>query len=139
MLEPDAETSRGIRYSELVRRFPLRPLRSDAELDRAIAVIDSLIDRDRLDRDEDDYLAVLGDLVEEYEAEHFPMPPVSDAAMLGHLIESRAVTQANVAAEAGIAESTISAVLAGTRGLDREQISALSRFFRVDPAVFAEL
>ncbi len=32
-------------YLELLRGFPLRPLRSDADLDAAIAMIDSLIDR----------------------------------------------------------------------------------------------
>src|SRR5688572_27124346 len=99
------------RYLELVRRFPLRPLRSDAELDRAIAVINSLIDRDRLEPGEEDYLDVLGDLVEKYEDEHHPMPPLSDAEMLRYLIESRDVTQVQAAAGTGLAESTISEVL----------------------------
>jgi HTH-type transcriptional regulator / antitoxin HigA len=31
-------------YLELIQRFPLRPLRNDADLDAAIAVIDELID-----------------------------------------------------------------------------------------------
>jgi HTH-type transcriptional regulator/antitoxin HigA len=35
-------------YLDLVRRFPLRPLRGDADLDAAIAMIDSLIDRPKL-------------------------------------------------------------------------------------------
>ena len=33
-------------YLDLVRRFPLRPLRSDADLDAAIKMVDELIDRD---------------------------------------------------------------------------------------------
>ena len=56
--------------------------------------------------------------------------------MLRHLIEARKTTQARVAAEAGIAESTISAVLAGKRGLSRKHIEALARHFKVNPAVF---
>jgi len=32
-------------YWELVQKFPLRPLRSDQDLDRAVEVIDSLIIR----------------------------------------------------------------------------------------------
>ena len=47
-------------YLALVRAFPLRPIRSEAELDRAIAVIDSLIARDDLDLEQEDYLDVLG-------------------------------------------------------------------------------
>ena len=33
------------RYLDLVRQFPLRPLRTDGDLDAAIAAINSLIDR----------------------------------------------------------------------------------------------
>jgi HTH-type transcriptional regulator/antitoxin HigA len=129
-------TSAGDLYLELVRRFPLRPIRSEEELDRAIAVIDSLIDRDELSPDEQDYLDILGDIVERYETEHHPLPPVSDAEMLRHLIEARGTTQARVAAKTGISESTISAILAGRRGLNRKHIEALARYFKVNPAVF---
>jgi HTH-type transcriptional regulator / antitoxin HigA len=63
-------------YLGLVREFPLRPIRSDAELDRAIAIIDSLITRDDLKLGEEDYVDVLSDLVHRYEAEHDPIAPV---------------------------------------------------------------
>jgi HTH-type transcriptional regulator/antitoxin HigA len=131
---PGAETSD--RYFELVRQFPLRPIRSDDELARAIDVVNSLIDRAELDQDEDDYLEVLGDLVERYETENHPIPPVSDAEMLRHLIEAKGTTQAAVAAETGIAVSTVSEILSGKRGLNRRHIEALARHFHVSPAVF---
>ena len=124
------------RYLELVRRFPLRPLRTDADLDAAVAMIDSLIDQDTLSAPEQDYLDVLGDLVEAYEAEAVPIRPVSDADMLRFLIEQGGVTQAEVAKKARIAESTISEVLAGKRKLNRAQIGKLSRFFHVEPGAF---
>lgn len=133
-----ARTGRGKdRYFALVRQFPLRPIRSEAELDRAIEMINSLIDRDSLDSDEDDYLDVLSDLVHRYESEEYPMPPVPDKDMLTHLIEAKQVTQAQVASATGIAESTISEVLSGKRGLNRHHIGLLSRYFNVSPAVFA--
>src|SRR5947209_18286411 len=62
------------RYLDLVRRFPLRPIRSEAELDRAIAMIDSLVDQETLSLDEQDYLDVLSDIVEKYETETHPLP-----------------------------------------------------------------
>ncbi|MGP0069425.1 MAG: helix-turn-helix domain-containing protein [Isosphaeraceae bacterium] len=124
------------RYFQLVREFPLRPIRSDAELDRAIAVIDSLVDREDLDRDESDYLDVLGDLVEKYEGLEHPMAPATDAEILRHLIEARAIGQAQLAHETQIAVSTISEILNGKRQLNRKHIESLSRFFGVSPAVF---
>lgn len=137
---PDAQENQccaqGDRYLELVCQVPLRPIRSEAELDRAIAIIDGLLDQEKLSHDEQDYLDVLSDLVEKYEDEHDPVPPVCGAEMLRFLIESQETTQANVAAEAGIAESTISEILAGKRELNRKHIEALSRHFHVSPAVF---
>src|SRR5438105_6625526 len=80
-------------YLDLVRRFPLRPLRTDADLDAAVAVIDALIDRPALTAPEQDYLDVLSDLVEAYESETIPMRPVGDAELLRFLIDQKRVTQ----------------------------------------------
>jgi HTH-type transcriptional regulator / antitoxin HigA len=123
-------------YLRLVRAFPLRPIRSDSGLDRAIAVIDSLIVREDLDPGEEDYLDVLGDLVHKYEAEHDPIAPVADADMVRFLLESNEMAQTELAQRSEIAESTISEILAGKRKLSRRHIEALSRVFRVSPAVF---
>ncbi len=126
------------RYLELVRLFPLRPLRTDADLDAAVAVVDSLIDQDELSAPEQDYLDVLSDLVKGYEDEHIPIKLVGDVAMLRLLIEAKGVTQAEAAKQAGIAESTVSEVLAGKRKLNRTQIGKLARYFRVGTGAFAE-
>lgn len=125
------------KYLDLVRQFPLRPIRSEKDLDRAVEVIDSLIDRSSLSSDEKDYLNVLSDLVEAYEEEHYPMAKVSDARMVRHLMEAKSVNQSELAQATGIANSTISAVLKGGRQLTREHIGRLAVFFRVDPGVFS--
>jgi HTH-type transcriptional regulator/antitoxin HigA len=128
--------NREDRYLELVRQFPLRPLRTAADLDAAIAVIDSLIDQDNLAAPEQDYLDVLSDLVEAYESEAVPMAPVGDAEMLSFLIEQNGVTQSEIATGAKIAESTISEVLSGKRKLNRTQIGKLARYFHIEPGAF---
>ena len=124
-------------YLDLIQRFPLRPLRTDADLDAAVEVVDDLIDRDKLTAAEQDYLDVLSDLVEAYEDVAVPMDDVSDADMLRFLIEQRGVTQTELAKQTRIAESTISEVQAGKRKLNRVQIGKLARFFHVEPGVFA--
>ncbi len=59
-------------YLKLIRKFPLRPIRSEEVLDRAIAMVDALGSRIKdLTADERDYLDVLADLVEKYETEHY--------------------------------------------------------------------
>ena len=139
----NTSSSRGLygkredRYLELVRQFPLRPLRTDADLDAAVAVVDSLIDLDGLSDPEQDYLDVLSDLVEAYETDAVPIRAVGDADMLRFLIENRGASQVEVAKRSGIAESTVSEVLAGKRKLNRSQIGKLARYFHVEPGVFA--
>jgi HTH-type transcriptional regulator / antitoxin HigA len=124
-------------YFKLVQRFPLRPIRSDGELDEAVRMVDSLLARRDLAPEEEDYLEVLGDLVEQYESEAHPMAPVSDAEMLRHLIEAKGVSQTQISDATGIADSTISEVLKGKRSLNRGHIGKLAKYFSVSPDVFA--
>lgn len=125
-------------YMELIRRFPLRPIRSDEELEEATAVLNSLLDRlDDLASEERDYLDVLTDQVERYETDTMPVPKVTDKEILRHLIEAKDVSQAEVAKATGIAVSTISEVLAGKRQLNRAHISKLAPYFNVGVGVFS--
>ena len=123
-------------YLSLIRRFPLRPLRSETELDDAIEMINSLIDKGKLDQDQRDYLAILADIVERFERDHIPMPQLPDDVMLRFLIEGKGATQSEVSKECKIAESTISEVLSGRRKLNRKQVERLSCYFGVEPTVF---
>lgn len=124
-------------YLGLVKKFPLRPIENDAELDRAIAVVDSLLAKPKLSKDEDDYLDVLGDLVHKYEKTAHPIEPATDAEMLKHLMESCSLSQTGLHKATGIAVSTISEILNGKRRLARQHIAALSAYFRVSADAFA--
>jgi HTH-type transcriptional regulator/antitoxin HigA len=124
-------------YFALVLRFPLRPIRSDRELNAAVKMVDSLLDRKDLASEEEDYLEVLGDLIEQYESGAHPIAPVSDVEMLRHLIEAKGVSQTEVSKATEIADSTISEVLKGKRSLNRSHIGKLARYFSVSPDVFA--
>jgi len=122
-------------YLSLVRNLPLRPIRAEAELDRAIEMVDALSDRAELSEDEQDYLLVLSSLIEKYEDDHYPVPEASGIPMLRSLIEFKGETQARVAAQTGIAESTLSEILAGKRKLAVKHITPLARYFKVDPGL----
>jgi HTH-type transcriptional regulator/antitoxin HigA len=124
-------------YFDFVLKFPLRPIRSDKELDAAVKMVDSLLDRKKLKPAEEDYLEVLGNLIEQYESEAHPIAPVSDVEMLRHLIEAKGVSQTEVSKATKIADSTISEVLKGKRSLNRNHIGKLARYFGVSPDVFA--
>jgi HTH-type transcriptional regulator / antitoxin HigA len=123
-------------YLNLIRRFLLRPIRSDEELDRAVEVSLDLDSRGDLSPDEKAYHDVLVALIERYEDEHHPIPDVSGADMLRVLIENRGATQVDVARGTGIKESALSEILRGKRPMGRKVIDSLARYFRVAPALF---
>jgi HTH-type transcriptional regulator/antitoxin HigA len=128
-------------YLALVRKFPLRPIRSEEENEAALAMLESLGDRQRervLSPEEHDYITVLAKLIEEYEDTRYPRGPVSGAAMLAHLIESRGITPAQLAAETGLAESTISQLLRGKRKLSRQLTATFAKYFRVEPTLLVD-
>jgi len=127
------------KYLALVRKFPLRLIRSEEENEAALAVIEALGERQQerpLEPEEHDYIAVLSKLIEEYENEHYPSGPVSGAAMLAHLIEAKGITQARLAADTGLTESSISQLLQGKRKLSRQIIAIFANYFDVEPSLF---
>lgn len=123
-------------YLELVRHFPLRPLRSESDLKAAVQVIDDLIGRNTRSDAANDYLDVLSDLVERYEAAQHPIPDAAPIDVLKLLIDDRKTSQRAVAIGSGIQISTMSEILSGQRQINLEHIRKLAEFFKVDAAVF---
>ena len=125
-------------YFELVRRFPLKPITSEAELKRAIEIVNELVDRGFKDltHGEEAYLDVLSDVVEKYENMHHPIPDAGPVEILKFFIEDRNTNQRAVALGSGIAVSTISEILAGRRQMNLEHMQKLAAFFKIDAGVF---
>lgn len=119
----------------LVRKFPLEPIRDDAQLDQALAVVEGLLKRE-LDDGEESYLEVLTTLVEAYECRAFPIHGASEADVLRELMRENGLNQSALAGRVGMAQPTISAVLSGARELTKVQVLTLARFFHVSPTAF---
>lgn len=74
-------------------------------------------------------------LIERYEADNFTVPHASPAQVLRFLLDRHSLRQRDIAKELG-SESIVSEVLSGKRKLNATHIEALSRRFKVSPAVF---
>jgi HTH-type transcriptional regulator/antitoxin HigA len=122
-------------YFDLVKRFPLVHIRDTGHLEAAIAVIDELL-REDLDEGAQAYLDALTDHVEIFEDRNIKIPDAPESDVLRELMSTNRISQTRLAREVKISQSTISAVLSGTRTLTKDQVSRLARFFRVSPAVF---
>lgn len=114
-----------------------RPLRSDHDLEGAIAITHRLLDRSDLSDAELDYLDILGSLIEAYEDVHVPIPPVSGVEALRHLMEENGLTQRDLIPLLGT-RSVVSEVLRGNRNLSKKHIKALSAHFGLPADVFLQ-
>jgi len=133
-MEPGTPTAD--RYLDLVRRFPLRPIRDDASLDAATAMIDELLRLPTLSAEEDDYLDVLGDLVERYEEEAHPIPDAPAPDVVRYLMESRGIGPAELAGGIGMPEPAVSEILAGTTEIGAADIARMADYFGVKAELF---
>ena len=122
-------------YLHLVKEFPLTEISDDKHLATAQRVLDRLLET-RLDDGGQAYLDVLTDLIESYEDEHESIPDASESDVLRELMSSHQLSQTTLSKGVGISQSTISAVLSGTRSLTKDQIVILAEYFHVSPAVF---
>lgn len=126
------------KYKELVREFPPRVIRDKNTLDATHEVIQWLMGLDAPSGDQLEFLELLSTLVENHELLEYPTPKGSVKELLAHLIESRVVSQADVARESEVSPTTISDVLAGRRLLSRQNVMRLSKYFGVSPTLFLE-
>ncbi|MGV0024702.1 helix-turn-helix domain-containing protein [Phormidesmis priestleyi] len=124
-------------YLELLKAFPPRPITSEAECIDTQKVIDSLLDRSHLTRDEKDYLDVLGTLMYEYEEKHVHIPSLYGVELLKALIEESNLRQKDLV-PIFKTESIVSEVLNGQRKLTVNHIKKLADFFHISPAAFFE-
>jgi plasmid maintenance system antidote protein VapI len=67
---------------------------------------------------------------------HEPTGPVSEGDALRELMRANGLTQKALEVKVGIAQSTISAVLNGTRSLTKDQVIRLARHFGIRPSAF---
>ena len=88
-------------YRSLLLDFLPRPIRTDMEYRRAMRRIDRLMNAEKLSRAERQILELLATLAEDYESNEFPTPKVSQASLLTHLIDARAITQAELRGRPG--------------------------------------
>jgi HTH-type transcriptional regulator / antitoxin HigA len=124
-------------YMELVREFPLVPLRDKTEFDEAVKVMKRLAyRRNSLSRGESDYLTVLGDLIAQYEKR---LPRLAEEMtpqeVLVFLMDANRLAQADLVEYVGY-KSNLSAFLSGNRGLSKRAACRLAEYFKVSPGLF---
>lgn len=120
------------KYYELVKLFPLRPITTEAENDRAAEVCDGLTDHiNSLSKAEEDYLEVLTDLIIKFESRWDDEIPEMDAReLIQYAMEQGDLSQNDLIPQFGSA-SRVSEFLSGKRKLSSRQAKNLSKRFKL--------
>jgi HTH-type transcriptional regulator/antitoxin HigA len=123
-------------FRALTSLVPLHPIRSEQDYDRAVAVLNQLLDAGVVDEQHAlaDLATMLGTLIAAYDDAHYPVAPVPPVAMLRFLMNQNQLTDSALP-ELG-SQSTVAEVLNGTRELDTRQIKALAARFQVPASLF---
>ncbi len=125
-------------YLQLIRRFPLRPLRNEAEHDEATRVVQDLMGRG-LDAGEADYLDALLVFVGQYEDAHHALDETMTPAQAIHaLMDANDLKPVDLRDFLG-SQSAVSMILSGARQPSKNQIAALCDRFRVSADLFMGL
>jgi HTH-type transcriptional regulator/antitoxin HigA len=125
-------------YLGLVRRFPLRPIRSAVEHRTALAIVDELMARgENLSGGEGDYLEAITRFIADWERETAleSLGQATPRETLLHLMESRDMTPADLG-DVLRSRSAATMILKGQREIGKAHIRAIAAHFGVSPAVF---
>lgn len=111
-------------------------LRTEEQYDRAVKLLDQLIDRvsEKPNDTLESLIDILGTLIEDYEKKHVPEPVGDPISSLKYFMEEHNLKQSALS-EIG-SQGVVSEILNGKRNLNVAQIKALSKRFKVSPAVF---
>ena len=123
-------------YQALSGLVPLHAIQDEAAYDRAVAVLNTLLQSGAANDDHPlaALVASIGDLIGDYDNEHFKLQAVQPAAILRLLMEQHQLTQSDMK-EIGT-QGVVSEILNGKRTLNVRQIKALSKRFNVPASVF---
>ncbi len=126
-------------YLALVRRHPLRPIRTKADDDAAAAMIEELATRgeEALDEGAADYLESLSLLVDAYDQKHRPIPEDRRTPLqrLKYVMRESGMTTAGLGRLLGN-RGLASLIVHGKRGLSKAHIRKLAAHFRLDAGYF---
>ena len=114
----------------------LRPIRSEEDYDRTVALMNYLLDAvgDKEEHALSGLLDLVSALVEEYDTNHYAIEASEPKEVLRYLIEMRGLKQSDLAEI--VPQSNLSAILAGKRKISATLAGKLAKYFNVSPAVF---
>lgn len=114
----------------------VHPIRSDTDYNRTVRLMEELVDRVGDDERHPlaSLLAIVGELVADYDRDHFVIPASEPREALRFLMEQHGLRQSDLSDI--VAQPNLSAILNGHREISREVAKRLAERFGVGVDIF---
>lgn len=122
-------------YGELLVEVTPKVIETESEYERSLAIAEKLTFNRSRTPEETALHKLLVILVEAYEATHYPVPEVSPAQVLRHVMEASGTEEEDLVGVVG-PSGVVSEILSGERAINQTQAKILSERFRVAPSLF---
>jgi HTH-type transcriptional regulator/antitoxin HigA len=123
-------------YAGLVAHFPLRPLHDEVDYDNALEMAEHLVGLANATEDQADYLDVLADIIQKYEAQrHAISARSSPLDCLKRMLAERGMSGSDLGRLLG-SRPLGAAILCGERKLSKAHVRILADHFKVSTDLF---
>ena len=125
------------RYGRLLARTVPKVIKTEAENERALAIVESLMEKGegKMTPEEDALLDLLTNLIHDFEEKAYPIPRSDPHKMVAFLLEQRGLAPKDLWPIVG-SKSRVSEILAGKRPMTKEQAKRVAEFFQVGVDLF---
>ena len=122
-------------YAKLLADMLPHVIHAEEENERYTAALEVLLAKRDRTPEESRIVELLTLLIENFEEKNYSLPPATPRDVVRHLMESNGLRQVDLIDVFG-AESTVSEVLNGKRGISKTQARALAHYFHVPADLF---
>jgi HTH-type transcriptional regulator/antitoxin HigA len=124
-------------YRELCELYLPRPIHDDAQDEEATAMMNALAVFTRLNAEQQDYLDVLTEFVDEYDqGKKIRWPKISGLDSLKYLLEEHEMSAADLSRILGTSRNLGAMILRGERQLTLAHVRTLAKHFSVSADLF---
>ena len=124
-------------YRELCALYLPRPIHDDAQDEEATAMLNALVGFTRFNPDQQDYLDVLTEFVDEYDqGKKIRWRKISGLESLKYLLEENGMSAADLSRILGTSRNLGAMILRGERRLTLAHVRTLAKRFRVSADLF---
>lgn len=124
------------KYKELLSQYQPKIIRTEAENEKALAIVEELMHRRDRTPEEDELYELLMALIEKFEQEYYaPGVTATPHSLLLFLMEQRSLQPADLVGIIG-SEEGVYELVNGQGDISKEQALVLGSFFYVEPSLF---